>query len=74
MVQNSVQFANARVFPCNFSLADLTGAPGTRAPLGSKFFQFHTVLGKNWPNNSFSHPILELVHPLMEILDPPLIL
>ena len=31
--------------------------------LGSKFFQFHAVFGKNWLNNSFPHPPLELAHP-----------
>ena len=28
------------------------GAPGTRAPPGSKFFHFHAVFGKNVKNNS----------------------
>ena len=30
--------------------------------LGSKFFQFHAVFGKNWLNNSFPHPPLALAH------------
>ena len=33
-------------------LADLRGAPGMRAPPGSKFFHFHAVFGKNLKNNS----------------------
>ena len=49
-----------------FSMMHITGGskgPQGRAPLGSKFFQFHAVLGKIWPNNSFSHPSVELAYP-----------
>ena len=31
-----------------FVLADLRGAPGTRAPRGSKLFHFHAVFGKKF--------------------------
>ena len=41
-------------------LADLKGRQG-HVPLGSKFFQFHAIFGKHWPNISFSHPPFELV-------------
>ena len=41
------------------------GALGTRIPCMSNFFHFHAVLAKILPNN-------RLVHPLREIMDPPL--
>ena len=44
---------------------------GRRTTKSIKFFQFHAISGKNWPNNSFSDPDIELVHPLGDILDSP---
>ena len=35
---------------CTLAVADLRGAQVTRAPLGSKFFQFHAVFEKIWEN------------------------
>ena len=48
------------------------GARGTLAPpWGSKFFQFHAVVGKFWQNRMLPPP--ESWRPLLgEILDPPL--
>ena len=51
------------------TLADLRGAPGTRAPRGSKFFPFHAVFSKNLKNNS---NFGSWRTPLGKILDPPL--
>ena len=51
------------------ALADPRGAPGTRAPRGSKFFHFHAVFGKNLKNNS---NFGSWRTPLGKILDPPL--
>ena len=50
------------------TLADPRGAPGTRAPRGSKFFHFHAVFGKNLKNNS---NFGRWRTPLGKILDPP---
>ena len=51
------------------ALADPRGAPGTRAPRGSKFFHFHAVFGKNLKNNS---NFGSWRTPLGKIVDPPL--
>ena len=56
----------------NSPLADLRGEPGT-PPRGPNSFNFMQFLGKNWLNNSFSHPPLELAPPPRDILDPPLV-
>ena len=53
------------------ALANLRGAQGTRAPLGSKFFQFHAVLGKIWQNH-VGTPWRVGTPTSGEILDPPL--
>ena len=54
-----------------FTLADLRGAPGTRAPpWGSKFFHFHALFGKKLKNNS---TFGSWRTPLGKILDPPLV-
>ena len=45
-------------------------SPTHPPPRGSKFIQFHAVVGKNWPNNSFSHPSLDWRPKLWEVLDP----
>ena len=47
------------VFIVFITIGGSKGAPVIR-PLRSKFFQFHAVFWKNWLNNSFSHPPLEL--------------
>ena len=55
-----------------YSLADPRGgARDARPPLGSKFFHFHAVFGKNVKNNS---NFGSWRPPLGKILDPPLIL
>ena len=51
------------------SLADLGG--GTRDP-GPISFIFMQFLGEIWSNNQLAPPPWGLVHPLWEILDPPL--
>ena len=47
------------------------GARGTRAP-GSKFFQFHAVLGEIWQNRMLAYPLESWRLNLGEILDPQL--
>ena len=46
-----------------YSVVDLRGARGTRAPPGPKFLHFHAVFGKNWPNNRLAPPPLGLAPP-----------
>ena len=46
----------------------------TRAPRGSKFFQFHAVFGKIWQNRMLAPPLGSWRPLLGEILDPPLLL
>ena len=55
----------------NSALADLRGgARDAPPPLGSKFFHFHAVFGKNLKNNS---NFGSWRTPLGKILDPPLL-
>ena len=56
------------------TLANLRGGvPLTRAPSGSKFFQFHAVFGKIWQNCMLAPPPPEGWRPHFgEILDQPL--
>ena len=52
-------------------------APGTLPLCRSNLYRFDACFRKkNWPNSSFSHPLLELGvgTPPLEILDPPLII
>ena len=62
--------------PCTFLYSVISiggskgGAPGTRAPWGSKFFHFHAVFSKNLKNNS---NFGSWHTPLGKIRDPPLI-
>ena len=46
------------------------GAPGM-PPSRFKFFHFHAVFGKEFPNNRLGHPLRSWC-PLKKILDPPL--
>ena len=47
------------------SIGGSVGSAKDMRPLlgGPNSFNFMQFWGKNWPNNSFSHPHLELVHP-----------
>ena len=49
------------------------GVQGTRAPWGSKFFQFHAGFGKFWQNRMLGPAPGGLEPPPREILDPPLV-
>ena len=48
------------------SIRGCKGAPGTRPPPGSKFFHFHAVFGKIWPNNRLAPPPWGLTLPSMK--------
>ena len=43
-----------------WAVAGLRGAPRSRPPWGSKFFQFHAVFGKIWQNRMLAPPSGEL--------------
>ena len=57
-----------------WSVADLRGARGWVSPWGSKFFQFHAVLGKILQNRMLAPPLEGWCPHLGEILDPPLLI
>ena len=55
------------------TVADLRGAPGTRAPsFGPKFLYFHAVFKKNWLNSRLAPPLGVGAPPSGKSWDPPL--
>ena len=61
---------NCHMFLKIMNIGGSKGAPGTRAPLGSKFFHFHAVFGKILNNNNSNFGSWRTL--LGKILDPPL--
>ena len=64
--KNSIAFSRA-------TSGGSKGVQGTRAPWGSKFFQFHAGFGKFWQNRMLGPAPGGLEPPPREILDPPLV-